>query len=81
MHDTNGILLHALYVNYGDFSFQLLDAATKVEYGYSYICGWLSMGIGIIGGILFVCAAWSVKTDKHREVYYFMTQAIIENIV
>ncbi len=64
--------LLALYVNNGDFSFQLLDAATKVEYGYSYICGWLSMGIGIIGGIVFVCAAWSVKTDKHREVQTYI---------
>ena len=37
---------------------QILDDNTKVEYGFSYILGWVGMGVAGISGILYMCAAY-----------------------
>ena len=47
---------------------QELDDNTKREYGYSYMLGWISVGLGAIGAMLFLCASFAVRpARKYRD--------------
>ena len=41
-----------------------------MEYGYSYILGWLGAAMILVAGIMFICVAWSVRNKKWEKVQW-----------
>ena len=57
-----------LSAHFLSFHLQALDDNTKREYGYSYMLGWISVGLGAISAILFLCASFAVQpARRYRE--------------
>ena len=46
---------------------QDLKQNSSYQYGYSYILGWVGMGVSAIGAILFLAAAWSVTAAEDED--------------
>ena len=46
---------------------QLLQENSSVNYGYSYIVGWLAMGIAAISAVLYMFAASDVSRTHRRR--------------
>jgi hypothetical protein len=44
-----------------------IGSNSKLAYGYSYMLGWISVGLGAIAGMLFICSAFNQR-DKVKAV-------------
>ena len=55
--------------NFYLFCFQALADNSKREYGWSYILGWIGVGLGTIGAMLYLCASFMVPSprDERKE--------------
>lgn len=46
---------------------QTIKGATDISYGWSYILGWISMGLSSVAAILFLCAAYSFAQAEMED--------------
>jgi hypothetical protein len=57
--------------SYWKEAYPLIDNNSKLAYGYSYMLGWISVGLGGIAGMLFICSAFNqrdkVKAERRKE--------------
>lgn len=49
---------------YMDERYNVLKSNSSYQYGYSYILGWVGMGVAALGAIMYLAAAWSVTAEN-----------------